>query len=179
MKKSFLYRFAFCLFALPLILTSCGKENKETIEEIVEEFNPSMLLTINGVSNEISAYAAYCNVDSIESFSVSNNPAILDNDLWTGLISEGDFVIHYKKDPTLEFTLSGAVFNLVDPNGESFIGLTQGLDNDIIIDEANNEQIIGSMSGEFLINLATGETAPYEVEFAAVVDPNKIPVYCQ
>ena len=183
MKNSFLLRFAICLFALSTILTSCSKENTEVIEETVEVIETGMEVTLRGVTTTYDAYAAYCNTNGIESFSVSNNPNLLGNELWANSLADEDFIIHYRKDGTTEFAIGGTVL-LTEFNGQPAytISFTDDSTVDIVIDEANSTEVLGSMSGDFLefVDPITGtfNTVPVSVTFAAEVDPNLVPILC-
>ena len=183
MKNSFLLRFAICLFALSTILTSCSKENKEEIVETVEVIETGMEVTLRGVTTTYDAYAAYCNDNGIESFSVSNNPDLLGNDFWTGSLAEDDFIIHYRKDGTSEFALGGVVLE-GELNGQPTytVSLTDDTSVDITVDEANSTQVLGSMSGDFfdIPDPVTGvlNGVPFSVTFAAEVDSALVPIFC-
>jgi len=183
MKNSILFKFAFVVLALSFMMTSCSKENTEVIEEKVEVLEQGMTVTLRGVTTNYDAYAAYCNENGIESFSVSNNPDLLGNDLWSGSLAEDDFIIHYRNDGTSEFALGGATFE-VDYNGQTIkvLSMTDDSSINITIDEANSTQVLGAMSGDFVVPVdpiaGTFNMEAFSVTFAAEVDPAVVPVFC-
>ncbi|MFK8009544.1 MAG: hypothetical protein AB8H03_24495 [Saprospiraceae bacterium] len=183
MKNSIFFKFAFCMFALTFFMTSCSKENVEVIEETVETLEIGMAVTLRGVTTTYDAYAAYCNVNGTEAYSVSNNAELLNNDIWTATLAEGDFVIHYKNDGTSEFFLGGTILE-GEFNGQPItaLSMTDGNTANISVTEANSTQVVGSMDGDFLFITDpvtnTFEMVPFAVTFTAEVDPNVVPVFC-
>ena len=183
MKNSILFKFALVVFALSFMMTSCSKENVEVIEEKVEALDQGMAVTLRGVTTNYDAYAAYCNDNGIESFSVSNNPDLLGNDLWSSSIAEDDFIIHYRNDGTTQFALGGATFE-VELNGQTtkVLSITDDSSANITIDEANSTQVLGAMSGDFLVPIdplaGTFNMEAFSVTFVAEVDPAVVPVFC-
>lgn len=183
MKSLTILKTALFMFAFALLMTSCTKENSDTLEDVVEE-KYQMEVTVRGSSTTYDAYAAYCNVDGIESFSVSNNVALLGNDLWSEDIVEGDFVIHYRKDESSEFSLGGTIIeSTVD--GETLKNFTLTDDSliDIAVDTANETEVLGSMSGNFLVLVdvvdVEFESVPFSVTFAGEVDSDLTPIFCE
>ena len=179
MKKSLLFKFVVCLFAVATIVSSCAKENKDVIEETVEDINPVLLITINGVTNQYDAYAAYCNDNGVEALSVSNNPLLLDTLVDITNFEEDDFLVYYRNDGTTITTMGGATF-VTDMNGQPFTTVSLDSDADITIDEANSTFVQGSMSGTFFVTVPgpNATTADYSVEFLAEVDPNLVALFC-
>lgn len=178
MTKSLIFRFTICFFSLSVLLTSCSKENSEEMETVIEDIEFIMEVTLRGETTTFDAFAAYCNENGIESFGVSNNKDLLSNEFWAGSLAADDFIINYRKDGSSEFTISGATFETT-LNGVPGLIISQDLDNDVVIDEANATQVIGSLSGTFIIDPLTGEMASYSATFAAEVDPDIVPILCQ
>ena len=174
--------YLFCLFAFTALLSSCSKENSDEIEDIiVTEYK--MDVTMRGVSVIYDAYAAYCNENGVESFSVSNNLNLLSNDAWANDISGGDFVIHYRKDDSSEFSVGGTIIeSTIDGEIVKNFTLTDDSQVEIIVDTANSTEVIGSMSGNFLViadPIAPDfEFVPFSVNFAGEVDSELEPIFC-
>lgn len=167
------------MFAFSIFMTSCAKEeNIEVVEETVEEIQPIMALTINGVTNTYDAYAAYCEENGVVSATVSNNQALLDGPINTEDLAIGDFIVLYRNDGTNPVvTLGGAGFE--NSNGEQWFVLdTEATVN---ITEANSTVVSGDMEGTFFLGVPgpNAETADYSVEFTAEVIPGITPVLCQ
>jgi len=144
------------------------------IEE-VEEYLPRFEITIDGSTTEYEGYAAYCKINDIESFSVSNNEDLLGNDLWAESLAQYDFVINYRKDQTSEFTINGTALEVnsqgqVDRVYQDLNGITN-------ITQIDEKQIVGRISGNFLKD--NGEVIEYSVEFASLVIPGVTPILCQ
>lgn len=202
MKNSFLLRFAICLFALSTILTSCSKENSEVVEETIEEAKPLLLISMNGLTTEYNAYAAYCNNNGSEAITVSNNPALLDEFNWIGSMAADDFIILYKNDGTTEVSIGGTAFTVINTNGDEVVAAVLSGDADVNITESNSTQVAGDMSGTFTVqtdefteSFTFGEgddelvidvsapgvnetTVTFSATFLAEVDPLATPVLC-
>lgn len=190
MKILSISKYAMFLFAFGLLLTSCAKENTDETEEVAET-NYEIEISLRGVTNTYDAYAAYCNENGIESFSVSNKLNLLDNDVWTTDIVEGDFVIHYRSDANGSFTLGGAIIESTLTDGTVIKNFTTAVESsegenplvDVNITTANSTEVIGSMSGDFLVILdpitQQFDQVPFAVRFAGEVDPSLTPIYCE
>jgi hypothetical protein len=166
MKNSILFKFALCMFAFTFFMTSCSKENVEVIEEEVVVIQPIMALTVNGVTTEYDAFAAYCNENGKEYLQVSNNQLLLGGELIAEDFQLNDFLIMYGADGTDTSTLGGAAFEDV-VGGTTMTAIVLDGAATITIDEANSELAEGSMTGTF--NLPSGVTADYTVTFTAEV----------
>lgn len=190
MKHLRILNFALCLFTFSLLMTSCSKENVEEIEEVTET-TYEMRVTLRSTLRSYDAFAAYCNQNGVESFSVSNNLELLDNDNWTEDIEDGDFVIHYRSDADGALSLSGAIIESTTPSGDTIKNFSTAVDDPnsgqtlatLTIDTANSTEIIGSMSGDFLVLIdplsGVIDQVPFEVSFAGEVDPSLTPILCQ
>ena len=180
MKNLAILRYGMCLFVFSLLITSCSKEEAEEIIETPIETEYKMEVTLRGSTTTYDAFAAYCNTNGIESFSVSNNADLLGNDLWSSDIEEGDFVVHYRSDANGEFSLGGTIF---DTNGIKVLTITDDSSVDITVDAANSTEVLGSMSGDFLVITdpvaGTVEFVPFSVSFAGEVDGSLVPILCQ
>lgn len=180
MKISYLLKFAVCVFAFTMLMTSCGKENIEEVEETVEEIQPVILITLNGVTTQYTAYAAYCEINGATALSVSNNPDILDNEFWnTGSLAEDDFVVHYRTDGTTTTSMGGAVFNS-DFMGQPILAFVQDTEADVTINDANSTAVSGGLSGTFFTGVPgpNTTTVDYSVDFLAEVDASLTPLFC-
>jgi hypothetical protein len=166
MKNSILFKFALCMFAFTFFMTSCSKENVEVIEEEVVVIQPIMALTVNGVTTEYDAFAAYCNENGKEYLQVSNNQLLLGGELIAEDFQLNDFLIIYGNDGTNSTTLGGAAFEDV-VGGTTITAIVIDAAAAITIDEANSDLAEGSMTGSF--NLPSGETVDYAVTFTAEV----------
>lgn len=183
MKKLTILRFAALFLTMTAILSSCSKENTEVIEEVIET-KYEMEVTVRGVSNTYDAFAAYCDENGIVSFSVSNNAALLGNDLWTSEINEGDFVVHYRMDAEGSFSLGGTILETeIDGQTIKNFTLTDASQVDIDIETANETEVLGSLDGDFLVitdPISGGfEMVPFSVTFAGEVDGDLTPIFCQ
>ncbi len=182
MKQLSILKYALSLLFFSALITSCTKENSEVIEDIVTTYE--MEVTLRGVTTTYDAYAAYCNENGIESFSVSNNLLLLGNDAWGSEITDGDFVVHYRKDATSEFSLGGTIIeSTIDSMVTKTFTLTDESMIDITIDAANSTEVLGSMSGDFLVftNIINEEfdLVPFSVTFAGQVDSALTPIFCE
>lgn len=182
MKSLTIMKYVLCLAAFSLMMTSCSKENSEEVEVVDKDYG--MEVTIRSSSSTYDAYAAYCNENGIESFSVSNNADLLGNDVWAENIADGDFVIHYRNDGTDEVTIGGTLIEST-AGGQTLktLSLTDSSLADITIDTADASEVTGSMTGDFLvlINPLTQEfeTVSFSVTFAGEVDSAITPILCQ
>lgn len=182
MKNSIILKFALVIFFLSFIMTSCSKENVEIIEEkeVEQQSTPVLLITMNGVTTQYDAYAAYCNENGVEAVAVSNNPDILDNEFWTtGSLAENDFVVHYRNDGTTEISLGGAVFNS-EFMGQQILLFVQDTEATVNITDANETFVTGDMSGTFFTGIPgpNATTVDYSVQFSAEVDSDLVPLFC-
>jgi len=171
MKKSLILKSIFLMFATSLILISCApEENIEEItietEEIPEEFESVMALTINNITENYDAYAAYCyNAETgNEWIQITNNSVWLDTLVGAPDIALNDFVIYHVTNEGQIGSFAMAVIQ-----GESF-GMTANVlvfnEADVIIDEVNETYIKGSMKGTFAFQ---NNSVDFDVEFAAEI----------
>lgn len=183
MKSLSNLKFAFLFLVVTATITSCSKENVEEIVETPIGTEYKMEITLRGSSTSYDAYAAYCNENGVESFSISNNAALLGNDLWSSDVADQDFVVHYRKDANSEFFLGGTIIeSTFDGQPLTNFTLTDESAVDFTIDVANETEVIGSMEGDFLIliNLDGAlEEVPFSVTFAGQVDPAIVPIFCE
>ena len=161
-------------------MTSCSKDNVDIIEE--EEIGPvesKISITMRGATVDYDAYAAYCNVDGVESLAVSNNPDILDNEFWsTGSLSENDFVVHYKNDGSVITSLGGAVFES-EFMGQPILTFSLTPDATVNITASNSDFVTGDMTGSFLIGAPDSpEFVDFTVDFTAEVIGDLVPLFC-
>lgn len=165
LKFSKLFSFA---FAFTLFFASCEKENFDVVEEeVVETIESVMALTMNGVTTEYDAYATYCAGDDGSVFlSVSNNQVLLDTVLLFDDFMVNDFLIYYGNDGVEVTTIGGATFT-EDIGGTPFTSVVLDGEAVIIIEEANDQFVQGSMTGVF--QLFSGDEVNYSVEFTAEV----------
>jgi len=191
MKSKTILKYTFLFFAFTLFLASCADDNfdeieeiEETIEEEMEETVYEMQIVLRNDTTVTDAFGAYCDQNGVTAWSVSNNLDLLGNDLWTGDINDGDFVIHFREDANSAFTLGGTIISS-DVNGQTFktLSLTDESLIDVTVDTANSTEIIGSMSGTFLVLVdpiqPVLDTVSFAVNFAADIDPALIPIFCE
>ncbi len=183
-------KWTLCFFAFSAILVSCTDEVDTIIEE-EEVLETGMEVTIRGNSVSYDAYAAYCNENGVESFSVSNNLNLLDNDAWASDIAEGDFVIHYATTAEGSYSIAGAIIESTLSDGTVVKNFTNAVDDQsnpsalatIEVTTANDTEVVGSMSGDFLVLLdpANGdfEMVPFSATFVGEVDSSLTPLFCQ
>jgi hypothetical protein len=161
-RKLFLFTFAATLF-----LASCAKEDFDIIEEeVIENIESVMSITMRGVTAEHNAYATYCADDGIVFLNVSNNQLLLDTAIIIEDFMVNDFLIYYAHDGTEVASIGGAVFT-EDLGGFEFTYVVLDAQAAITIVEANDQYVQGSMTGVF--ELFSGEEVEYSVQFTAIV----------
>jgi hypothetical protein len=163
MKKSFVLNFALSVFVLTFLMFSCTKDNKDEIEETIEEL-PYLTITIDGQLETFdNAFADYCNVDGEEFVRVATDLTLLDTSLFDPPYPHGNFIGWYRDDGT-EIFQSGRVSFVQMINGildTSYLSTTAIFD----IESADDYYVKGSVMGTF--ETLTNDTLNYSVDFNA------------
>ena len=161
------------LFVLSLTITSCKQDNIEEIEVFIEEIPEEevqsvMALTINDITTNYDAYAAYCtNTETGDEFiQISNNEFLLDTIVFAEDIQINDFVILTTISSEQSTSIASAVIQ-DSLNGVPVNNFVFDAEASILIDEINEEYVEGSMSGNFMS--LSGNSISYSVEFTAEI----------
>lgn len=164
MKNLFNYKLLLSLVAIIFLSISCKKENTDVIEETYEDLQISFLVTIDGETQEYNSYASYCNENGTEVLQLGTNLELLETDLNTAIfeMEVDDFILLYTRNETQINTLSVTAYPI-----ETGVEIILDPGAEIIIEEANQDYVIGSMSGNF--ELLGGELIEYSIEFTAEV----------
>jgi len=203
MKSSLklIFGFAF-LVAFILVFTSCEKENVDKIIEETVEGEPSNILSTNGTAvnatkssgntaiisfqgntTVINAYASYCNQNNKEFLTVTNNQALLSTSSVFSInsndLNDGDFITTYMIDTTSTLPQTFTLWSKIDT--------TQGQTNiELLIGDATTfnfsvdpvlNSVKGNVSGMFMAGLIGGNPiptpTPYTINFDAnILQPN-------
>jgi hypothetical protein len=147
---------------------SCTKENIDVVkEEVVGPFNSGMTVSFRGVVAEYDAFATYCSDDDGNVFlNVSNNEALLDTVILSDDFEINDFLVYYANDGEEVVSIGGAAF-AEDIGGIEITAFVLDAQATIVIEEANDQYVKGSMEGVF--TTFTGNQYPYTIEFTAEV----------
>ena len=161
-------KLSFYAAVFTILFASCEKENFDVIEEeVIENIESVMSITMRDVTTEYNAYATYCaGDDGLVFFNVSNNQLLLDTAIIVEDFMVDDFLIYYGNDGTEVASIGGAVFT-ENLGGFEFTYVVLDAQAAITIVEANDQYVQGSMTGVF--ELFSGEEVEYSVQFTAVV----------
>lgn len=168
MKKSILLKFALCVFTLIFLMFSCTKDNKEEIEETIEDLT-FFSITIDGQTETLdTAFAYYCSKNDKEYLRVSNNPTLLDTSLFDPPYAPYTFTAWYSNNGTDINEWSRVYFEQLD-NGVLDTIILSEITTTFNIESANDNYVKGSVIGTF--ELLNNDTVDYLVEFNAEILP--------
>ena len=168
MKKSVLLKFALSVLVFTFLIFSCTKDNKDEIEETIEEI-PYFSVTVDGHTKDFDiALAYYCKKNGKEFLRAVSNEELLDTATYDPPYAPNNIIAYYGNDGT---NISNSMRLVVSEMNNGVLDTFLIIPNTgtVDIESSNDNYVKGTVVGTF--ESLNNEILNYSAEFTAQIVP--------